>query len=368
MAGIRADAGPAMTFTAADVPVSATTPIRCRGCFYILENLPAGPCPECGRRFDPADPGSVTRKPPFVWWTYWTPPLLLAGVGGGIVWAALVLAVGYGWATTLVMPTMVGSVLGYAVKGRGWRVFGVWLLGLAAVGVALGIVAGNGLAGGLCVFVLAGIAMVPVAFGVLLGVLLRAVLRSSRFSQRAYLSVALLLVPAAVAAVEGRHDRLAVMSVSTVSVVDAPPGRTWDGIQFYEEVRRPVPWLLWLSPSLRPQYTRGRSERVGDLKVCVYQRGHLVKRITDVEPGRRLAFAVVDQQQIETDGVTLVDGSFELEAVDGGRRTRVTLTTRYVPKLAPRFAYAWAEAWTVHTLHGHVLAGMKGTAERRSAE
>ncbi len=48
-------------------------------------------------------------------------------------------------------------------------------------------------------------------------------LRASKFSQREYLSVALLLLPAAVAAVEGRHDGLAVMSVSTVSVVDAPP-------------------------------------------------------------------------------------------------------------------------------------------------
>ena len=352
-----------MTISTEPRPASAATPIRCQRCFYILENLPAGACPECGRPFDPGAPDTVTRKPPFVWWTYWLPPLLLAGVGGGVVWAALVTTVGYGWATTLVMPSAIGSVVGYGVKGRGWRVVGVWVLGLAAVGMGLAIVAGGGLAGGLCAFVLALIALLPVAFGLILGIMLRATLKASRFSQRAYLSVALLLLPAAVAAVEGRHDGLAVMSVSTVSVVDAPPGATWDGIQFYEEVRRPVPWLLWLSPSLRPQYTRGRSERVGDLKVCVYQRGHLIKRITAVEPGRRLTFAVVEQDRIETDGVTLVDGSFQLESIDGGRRTRVTLTTRYVPKLAPRFAYAWAEAWTVHTLHGHVLAGMKDRAE-----
>ncbi len=84
--------------TSVDTPAAATDapPLRCRGCFYILENLPAGRCPECGRPFDPADPATVTRRPPFVWWTYWLPPLLLAGVGGGVVWAVLVLAVGYG--------------------------------------------------------------------------------------------------------------------------------------------------------------------------------------------------------------------------------------------------------------------------------
>ena len=350
-----------MTISTEPRAVSTATPIRCQRCFYILENLPAGACPECGRPFDPTDSRTVTRKPPFVWWTYWLPPLLLAGVGGGVVWTVLVAAVGYGWATTLVMPTAIGSVIGYGVRGRSGSV-----VAMVAVAIGLTFLAGAGLAGGLCVFVLALVAIVPLLLGVLLGLALRGTLKASRFSQREYLSIALLLLPAAAAVAEGRHDRLAVMSVSTVTVVDAPPGATWDGIQFYEEVRRPVPWLLWLSPSLRPRYTRGRSERVGDLKVCVYQRGHLVKRITDVQPGRRLAFAVVEQDRIESDGVTLVDGSFQLEPIDGGRRTRVTLTTRYVPKLSPRFAYAWAEAWTVHTLHGHVLAGMKDRAERHT--
>jgi hypothetical protein len=345
-------------------PVLDPAPKRCRGCFYILENLPAAACPECGRPFDPADEATVTRKPPFVWWTYWLPPLLLAGVGGGVVWAALVLSVGYGWATTLVMPAAIGCVMGYGAKPWGWRlliriIFFAWL----ATMVALCFLGAAGLVGGLCATVVACLALIPAAVGAALGIALRQGLRRSSFGQRDYLSILILLLPAAVAAIEGRHDGLAVMSVSTVSVIDAPLGKAWDGIQFYEEVRRPVPWLLWLSPSLRPRYTVGRSERVGDLKVCVYQRGHLIKRITDVEPGRRLAFAVVEQDRIENDGVTLLDGSFALEPIDGGRRTRVTLTTRYVPKLMPRFAYAWAEAWTVHTLHDHVLAGMKDRAE-----
>jgi len=30
-------------------------PKRCLGCGYILENLPAPRCPECGRKFDPAN-------------------------------------------------------------------------------------------------------------------------------------------------------------------------------------------------------------------------------------------------------------------------------------------------------------------------
>lgn len=33
---------------------------RCIGCGYVLEGLAAGPCPECGRLFDPADLDSVS--------------------------------------------------------------------------------------------------------------------------------------------------------------------------------------------------------------------------------------------------------------------------------------------------------------------
>lgn len=34
----------------------------CPACNYSLESLPAGPCPECGRLFDPADPSTYQRQ------------------------------------------------------------------------------------------------------------------------------------------------------------------------------------------------------------------------------------------------------------------------------------------------------------------
>jgi hypothetical protein len=224
--------------------------------------------------------------------------------------------------------------------------------------------------GGLCFTVMAVIALLPVAFGVVIGAVLRQYMRqSATFSQRDYLvskwtPYLMLIVPAILAAViEGRHDHHPVVSVSTVTVIDTPPDAAWHGIQFYEDVRRPVPWLLWVSPSLRPVRSMGRAERVGDLKTCVYERGRLTKQVTHIDVNHRLAFKVVDQTDIENAGVTLLDGSFDLEPVDGGAHTRVTLTTRYEANLDPRFAYAWAEAWTVHTLHNHVLAGMREKAE-----
>jgi len=37
---------------------------RCLGCGYLLQGLPAPTCPECGRKFDPADPTTFDTRPP----------------------------------------------------------------------------------------------------------------------------------------------------------------------------------------------------------------------------------------------------------------------------------------------------------------
>lgn len=40
----------------------APEPKRCLGCGYILENLPEPRCPECGRKFDPADASTFVTQ------------------------------------------------------------------------------------------------------------------------------------------------------------------------------------------------------------------------------------------------------------------------------------------------------------------
>jgi hypothetical protein len=349
-----------------ELPASRESlPRRCISCFYILDHLDSSVCPECGRSFDLNNARTYTQRPPFVGWVYWLPALLLGGVGGGLLWVCLVFSFGYGCATTIVVPISIGVFVGYTATTLPTMKI---LLALIAIGTAIFSLVSFDLAGGFCAAVIGVLAMVPVLFGVGMGTLLRYALKQSAFSQRDYLRTLLVFgivlgMPTLAAMIEGRHDIHLPVTVTTTTVINAPPITAWHGIQFFEEVRRPVPWLLRLSPSLRPLYTIGHSEKIGDLKTCVYEHGKLIKQITEVEPGKLLAFRVVEQDQIENDGATLLDGSFELRAIDGGSHTEVRLTTRYIPRLAPRFAYQWAESLAVHTLHGHVLAGMKDTAE-----
>ena len=164
------------------------------------------------------------------------------------------------------------------------------------------------------------------------------------------------------AAVErATYRRAPVETVSTSVVIDVPAGRAWDAIQFYEDVKHGPP-PMFRAGMPRALQASGRVAAVGDVRTCVYDKGRLGKRVTEVERGRRLAFAVVEQE-FERHSMTLVGGGFELEPA-GAQRTRVTLWTTYRPHLAPRWCWRPFETHTVHTLHRHVLRGMAEEAGR----
>ena len=46
------------------IPEILPSTARCRGCDYLLRDLPAPVCPECGRAFDPHDPTTYETRPP----------------------------------------------------------------------------------------------------------------------------------------------------------------------------------------------------------------------------------------------------------------------------------------------------------------
>jgi hypothetical protein len=72
----------------------------------------------------------------------------------------------------------------------------------------------------------------------------------------------------------------------------ASPDRAWNGLMFYEEIAlRPPLHLRLLLPV--PVRTDGRKSHVGDEARCLYEGGHLLKRVTRIDHGRSYEFGVV---------------------------------------------------------------------------
>jgi hypothetical protein len=268
-----------------------------------------------------------------------------------------------GFALFVAVPVSFGAILGYSAGPFRPAILG--LLGvMAAIGVVMMLVS-FGAAGFFCGAILLPIFFLPVLAGVALGCVLRSFLENAtNWDQRWFFPIVLFaLLPYAVQAIESSFPRRTeVATIRTELTVDATPQEAWQAVMFYEEVEHDPPWLLRLALP-KPVRSVGNKQRVGEVVRCFYDRGYLVKRISRVEEGRLLAFEVIEQKLHFERDVTLKSGSFEITPTDDGR-SRIVLTTRYERHLSPAWIWQPIESMVVHTLHEHVLEGMRRHTEQ----
>jgi hypothetical protein len=337
-----------------------------RFCLQCNERLYASglaQCGRCGLQYDGGNLDTFRTKPMFLRWKFWFPGVMTAIVCGVVSYAICLQAGDLGFALFGAVPLSMGAILGYSTRvGQlgAWAV--VLLLSLTVVATVVGLVT-IGAAGVFCGLTLAAIFILPVAagfiFGVGAGALVRVLLANSQWDQRWFLPlIGFIAFPYFVQLVESAtRGPLGESVVTTRLSIHSTPQEAWNAIMFYEEVEHEAPWLLKLSLP-RPVRSHGSKGNVGDVVRCEYERGYIVKRITEVEPGRRLAFEVLEQKLFKERDLMLQDGSFEITPRDDGRLDLV-LTTRYERRLAPRWLWETTEHQVLHTLHGHVLEGMR---------
>jgi len=155
---------------------------------------------------------------------------------------------------------------------------------------------------------------------------------------------------------DGGLPRGTLEKVSTKMTLEGSPEQVWRRMMTYEEVPGDPPWLLKMLIPV-PAGTQGDKSRVGAEIQCRYRSGHLVKRITAVEPGQLMRFTVTEQHLGIEDRARAVEGTYLLREVAGG--TEVTLTTLYRGFQHPRFLWRPVERYLTHELHRHILRGMR---------
>jgi hypothetical protein len=165
----------------------------------------------------------------------------------------------------------------------------------------------------------------------------------------------------ALALERGDHAVAAYSDVTTRLTFASSPEQVWEGLMFYEQLEESPPFYLrWLLPV--PIRTVGRKSEVGDEALCLYEGGNLTKRVTEIDAGRRYAFAVTEQNLDVGGGMRLSNGAYELRPLPGGG-TEVTASTRYASARAPRWLWRWIEARVCHVFHRHILRSMRATID-----
>lgn len=313
-------------------------------------------------QYDPARRETYDTHPTSSRWKFWLPGFLLSVTVGTLAYAACLQTGDMGYALFFAVPVSFGAILGYATRMQTWAYVVVGILAIASVVFAL---ISFSLAGIFCGFTLGVIFLIPTFFGMACGIALRSILIASRWDHAWYFRWYVWLIavlPLGAQQIDSAIPwRQEIAVVETGLTVDATPEEAWNAIMFYEDVEHAPPWLLHLALP-QPIRSEGNKEREGEVVRCFYNCGTISKRISRVERPRRLSFEVVEAVMRSENYAELKDGSFEIEPV-GERQSRITLTTRYERKLRPAWIWEPIERKVIHTLHGHVLEGMRRKAE-----
>ncbi len=150
-------------------------------------------------------------------------------------------------------------------------------------------------------------------------------------------------------------------TITTKMTFEASPEQVWRSLLFYEEVQeRPPLHLRLLLPV--PVRTDGDKTKVGGEAMCVYERGHLVKRATRIDEPSLYEFEVSEQALAVGGSMRLCGGRYVLRAV-APERTEVSVDTRYRSTKWPRWFWRPLERFVCHMFHRFLLRTMRRKAE-----
>jgi hypothetical protein len=155
-------------------------------------------------------------------------------------------------------------------------------------------------------------------------------------------------------------------TVITPMTVAGSPSQVWRSLMFYEQIDAPPPLLLRLLLP-RPLRTEGSKAAVGDQATCLYEGGHLLKRVTEIDKHRLYAFSVVEQQLALGRGILLTGGTYEMRALPDNR-TELKVTTHYLSRHKPRWLAEPVERFVCHMFHRHLLRSIRRKALSMEAD
>jgi hypothetical protein len=154
-------------------------------------------------------------------------------------------------------------------------------------------------------------------------------------------------------------------TVITRMRIPATPAVVWQSLMFYEQIEERPPLLLRMVLP-RPIRTHGSKSAVGDQATCLYEGGHLLKRVTEIDRHRLYAFSVIEQRLALGRRVVLTGGCYSLRELPD-ECTELAVTTRFLSRNRPRWLAKPVEIFVCHMFHRHLLAAI-GRKSHAAAE
>lgn len=158
----------------------------------------------------------------------------------------------------------------------------------------------------------------------------------------------------------GRFDR--VESLSTTQDFPASAEACWSKIQAMERVEGAQPFLMGIA---LPAPLRCTLEfpGVGSRRICEFDVGRIVERVTEWEPPRRMAFAVEESTLPYLSWLGFESAAYDFHPLPEGG-CRVTRETTIRTTLRPAWYWRSFENWGVQSEHRYLFSAVKASLDR----
>lgn len=278
--------------------------------------------------------------------------LTLVFLSIGFVFLHFGLAI-YGWAMFIILPVVLGFAIG-ALNNRTGKIVGL----LTGLGVFLVILLIAGLEGYVCVPICLPLIIPFIFIGAILSKLtkrMRVISEKKRLNAMALpLVVFLIFAPLEMALVDSTNE---IRVVRSVIILPHSPEEVFNAVKSIKKVEGDKPFLMKLDLPV-PIKCVLEKEEVGATRICYFEKGRIVQRITSFEPGRVLSMDIISYELTGRDWLEFIDADYTFELV-GEKHCKMTRVTRYKSNLAPRQYWERFEVLGIEQEHDYVFSHIR---------
>lgn len=262
----------------------------------------------------------------------------------------------YGWGLFVILPFCVGIAAGLTAKPR--EAFKGVLISLIVLFLAILLTATEGV---VCLLLMLPIFALAVGIGYLAGKAIRGVLRRNHNRVQVQLIPFIVFLAAISAEKKITPSEETIYEVSSEIILPYSPEEVYDAIKSVDTLIADKPFLMKLDLPV-PQKCIMEKEEVGALRICYFEGGRIVERITALERGKILKMDVIDYELTGREWLGFKEAIYYFEPAGNGG-CKMTRVTTYSTELHPRIYWQPLERTGIEQEHEYVFRNLERDLE-----
>ncbi|MCE7994581.1 MAG: polyketide cyclase [Roseivirga sp.] len=258
----------------------------------------------------------------------------------------------YGWGMFAMLPFCVGLAAGLTPKPRN---------AFKGVGYSLGILfvvlIFTAIEGIVCILLMLPIFGLAIGLGFLIGSFFRRAWLAKYNNARLQLLPLVLFL--GVISVENRvakHEEV-IYEVRSEIILPYSPEEVYDAIKSVDTLIAEKPFLMKLDLPV-PQKCILEKEEVGALRICYFEGGRIIERVTELERGEILKMDVIDYELTGREWLGFKEAIYYFEPMGTGG-CKMTRVTTYSTELYPRAYWKPLERLGIEQEHEYVFRNLQ---------